>query len=110
MIVGLGLSSVLSGLGRESFGLRQIGTGLLAVVLGGGLGLQAVGAMVGGWAVGGLAALPPAWAVVSSSAKGDFRVLWVGADTGARFVAPGGDPDGVLANGAASLRYGLTGR
>ena len=27
LIVGLGLSSVLSGLGRESFGLRQIGTG-----------------------------------------------------------------------------------
>ena len=39
-------------------------------------------------------ALPPAWAVVSSSAKADFRVLWMGADTGTRFVAPGGDPEG----------------
>ena len=110
MIVGLGLSSVLSGLGRESFGLRQIGTALLAIVLGGGLLLQSASAMVGGWSIGGPASLPPAWAVVSSSARGDFRVLWVGADTGARFVAPGGDPVGVAPNGASSLRYGLTGR
>jgi hypothetical protein len=110
MIVGLGLSSVLSGLGRESFGFRQIGTALLAIVLGGGLLLQSASAMVGGWSIGGPGALPPAWAVISSSAKGDFRVLWVGADTGARFVAPGGDPVGVAPNGASSLRYGLTGR
>jgi GT2 family glycosyltransferase len=109
-VVGLGLSSVLSGLGRESFGLRQIGTALLAVVLGGGIVLQSATAMVGGWAVGGPAALPPAWAVVSSSSKGDFRVLWVGADTGERFVSPGGDPEGVVANGASSVRFGLTGR
>ena len=110
MIVGLGLSSVLSRLGRESFGLRQIGTALLAIVLGGGLLLQSASAMVGGWSIGGPEALPPAWAVVSSSAKGDFRVLWVGGDTGSRFIAPGGDPVGVAPNGASSLRYGLTGR
>ncbi len=110
LIVGLGLSSVLSGLGRESFGLRQIGTALLAIVLGGGIVLQSAGAMVGGWAVGGPAALPPAWAVVSSSAKGDFRVLWVGGDSGAPFVAPGGDPEGVAPNGTSTLRFGLTGR
>jgi hypothetical protein len=110
LIVGLALSSVLSGLGRESFGLRQVGTALLTVVLGGGIFLQASGAMVGGWAVGGPEALPPAWAVVSSSAKSDFRVLWVGADSGEPFVSPGGDPDGVIVNGASSLRFGLTGR
>ncbi len=110
LIVGLGLSSVLSGLGRESFGLRQIGTAVLAVVLGAGIALQSIAAMVGGWAVGGPDALPPAWSVVSSSAKADFRVLWVGADTGTRFVAPGGDPEGILPNGASSLRFGLTGR
>jgi hypothetical protein len=110
LIVGLGLSSVLSGLGRESFGLRQIGTALLAIVLGGGIILQSAAVMVGGWSMGGPAALPPAWAVVSSSAKGDFRVLWVGAATGERFVAPGGDPEGVAENGASSLRFGLTGR
>jgi GT2 family glycosyltransferase len=110
MIVGLGLSSVLSGLGRESFGLRQVGTALLAVVLGGGIALQAVAAMVGGWSVSGPEALPPAWAVVSSSTQGDFRVLWVGADTGQPFAAPGGDPEGVLQDGSSSLRFGLTGR
>lgn len=109
LVLGLGLSSVLAGLGRESFGLRQIGTALLAIVLAGGLLLQSVSAMVGGWSVGGPEALPPAWAVVSSGAKGEFRVLWVGADTGARFVAPGGDPAGVSPNGSASLRFGLTG-
>ena len=110
LVVGLGLSSVLSGLGRESFGLRQIGTALLAAVLGAGILLQTAAVMVGGWAVGGPDALPPAWAVVSSSAKGEFRVIWMGADTEAPFDAPGGDPIGVVPNGASSLRYGLTGR
>ena len=109
-VVGLGLASVLSGLGRESFGLRQIGTALLAIVLGGGIVLQSAAAMIGGWAIGGPDALPPAWAVVASSAKGDFRVLWVGADTGARFVSPGGDPGSILPDGDSSLRFGLTGR
>ena len=88
LVVGLGLSSVLSGLGRESFGLRQIGTALLAAVLGAGILLQTAAAMVGGWAVGGPDALPPAWAVVSSSAKGEFRVIWLGADTETRSRPP----------------------
>ncbi len=110
LVVGLGLSSVLSGLGRESFGLRQIGTALLAGVLGAGILLQSAAAMIGGWAVGGPDALPPAWAVVSSSAKGEFRVIWLGSDTETSFAAPGGDPVGVVSNGASSLRFGLTGR
>jgi hypothetical protein len=108
--VGLGLASVLGRLGREAFGLRQIGMGVLVVVLGGGLLLQAASAMVGGWAVGGPEAVPAAWVVVSSDSKGDFNVLWVGADTGSSFVAPGGDPIAVAPDGASSLRYGLTGR
>jgi hypothetical protein len=54
--------------------------------------------------------MPPAWAVVSSSAKGEFRVIWLGADTETSFAAPGGDPVGVVPNGASSLRFGLTGR
>ena len=107
-IVGFGLASVLGGLGRESFGLRQVGTALLAIVLGGGLLLQSASAMVGGWSVGGPEALTPAWALVTSSAKGDFRVLWVGAETGRRFVAPGGDPVDVATGRTTSLRYGLT--
>ncbi len=109
-IVGFGLASVLGGLGRESFGLRQVGTALLAIVLGGGLLLQSAAAMVGGWSVGGPEALPPAWALITSSAKGDFRVLWVGGDTGRRFVAPGGDPVDVATGRTTSLRYGLTDR
>lgn len=109
-LVGLGLASVLEGLGREAFGVRQIQTAVLALVLGGGLVLQAAAAMIGGWAVGGPDAVPPAWAVVASNAKGDFNVLWLGADTGQPFVAPGGDPMGVAENGASSLRFSLTSR
>ena len=36
--------------------------------------------------------------------------MWLGADTEAPFDAPGGDPLGVVPNGASSLRFGLTGR
>ena len=42
--------------------------------------------------------------------KGEFRVIWLGADTETSFAAPGGDPVGVVPNGASSLRFGLTGR
>ena len=99
------------GLGRESFGFRQIGTALLAAVLGAGIAApvrRRRWSAVGRW--GARKRLPPAWAVVSSSAKGEFRVIWLGADTGRAFVAPGGDPEGVVPNGASSLRFGLTGR
>jgi GT2 family glycosyltransferase len=110
MTIGFGLASALGGLGRESFGLRQIGTGLLAFVLGAGISLQAMSAMVGGWAVGGPEAVPPAWAVVASEARGDFRVLWIGADDDRPFLAPGGDPSAVAPAAAASIRYAITGR
>ncbi len=109
-LVAYGLASVLTGLGRESFGLRQIGTALLTGVLGLGLLLQASAAMVGGWAVGGPDQIPAAWAVVDSASKGDFRVLWIGADDAQPFPAPGGDPDAVVPAGDASLRYALTDR
>jgi len=108
MLVCFGLASVL-GVGRESFGARQIGTALLAVVLGAGLFLQAVSAMVGGWGWGGAEKVPAAWAVVQSAAKGEFNVLWVG-EGGRAFPPPGGDPQAVAAAGDATLRYGLTGR
>ena len=110
MLVGFGLASVLTGLGRESFGMRQIGTGLVTIVLGAGIFLQCAVAMVGGWAVGGPEKIPAAWAVASSAEEGDFRVLWVGTPDGLAFPPPGGDPTGVAAAGEASLRYGLTGR
>jgi GT2 family glycosyltransferase len=110
MLVAYGVSSAVTGLGREAFGVRQILTGMLAVVLGGGLIMQSVAVLVGGWAVGGPEQVPAAWSVLASTAKGDFRVLWVGRHTNEPFPAPGGDPSGVAEAGSASLRYGLTGR
>ncbi|HYX12719.1 MAG TPA: glycosyltransferase family 2 protein, partial [Candidatus Acidoferrum sp.] len=110
MLVAFGLASVLTGLGRESFGLRQIGTALLTLVLGAGILLQATAAMVGGWNVAGPQRIPAAWAVVSSAEAGDFSVLWIGVPDGRPFPPPGGDPTGVAAAGPASLRFSLTGR
>ena len=66
--------------------------------------------MVGGWAVGGPEQVPAAWAVVEGSAKGDFRVLWVGGDDGTPFPAPGGDAQGTVEAGEATLRFGITDR
>jgi GT2 family glycosyltransferase len=108
LVVAFGLASVLAGLGRESFGFRQIGTGLLTLVLTLGLFLQSAAAMVGGWSVAGPDRIPAAWAVVSSAEPGDFRVLWIGAPNGLPFPPPGGDPTGIAAAGDATLRFGLT--
>jgi hypothetical protein len=110
MLVAYGVSSALSGIGREAFGMRQILTGVLVVVLGAGVVLQTVAALVGGWAVGGPEQVPAAWSVLASSARGDFRVLWVGERSNGAFPWPGGDPQGVADAGPATLRYALTGR
>ena len=110
MLVAYGVSSAVTGLGREAFGMRQILTAMLAIVIGGGLVLQSIAALVGGWAVGGPEQVPAAWSVLESTAKGDFRVLWVGSHTNDPFPAPGGDPAGLAEAGGATLRYGLTGR
>ena len=104
MMIAYGLSSVLTGLGREAFGLRQVGTALLTVVLTAGIGLQVIASMIGGWAVGGLDEIPAAFAVISSGAKGDYRVLWVGRDDGQPFPAPGGDPTGLAPAGDGFAR------
>jgi GT2 family glycosyltransferase len=110
LLVAFGLASVSRGLGREAFGFRQIGSALLVFVLGAGITLQSAAAMVGGWAIGGTDEIPAAWAVVDNAAKGEFRVLWVGDDDGARFPAPGGDGEGVVDAGPATLLYSLTDR
>jgi hypothetical protein len=96
-------------MGRAAFGFRQVGAVVMGSALAAGLSLQAIAAVTGTWAVGP-DRVPPAWAVVDSSTTGRFRVLWVGPDDGGRFPAPGGDPDGLVEAGDASLRYGLTGR
>jgi GT2 family glycosyltransferase len=107
-LVAFGLSSALGGLEREAFGFRQVGTALLTVVVAGGITLQAVAALTAEWAIGGPDRIPAAWAVVDSASKGAFRVLWIGDDDGRSFPAPGGDPQGVVDAGPATLRYGLT--
>ena len=109
LLIGLGLSSVMTGLGREAFGLRQVTTALLTGVLAVGVTLQAVAAMVGGWAVGGPGQLPAAWAIVTGAEAEDFRVLWVGGDGGRAFPPPGGEPAGVVDAGPASVRFAVTG-
>lgn len=110
MMVAFGVASATTGLEREAFGMRQLLTGLLVVVLGGGLVLQSMAALVGGWAVGGPEQVPAAWSVLRSTTDGDFRVLWIGSRNGDPFPAPGGDPTAIAQAGAWSLRYALTGR
>ena len=109
-LVAFGLASAIGGLGRAAFGFRQVGTALLTLTLAGGILLQAIAAMTAQWAIGGPDRIPAAWAFVDSSSKGSFRVLWVGADDGRSFPAPGGDPQGVVDAGEATLRYGITTR
>ncbi|HEV8564877.1 MAG TPA: glycosyltransferase family 2 protein [Actinomycetota bacterium] len=108
-LVAFGVASIL-GVRSESFGIRQLGAGALTGVLAVGVLVQTMVAVLGGWAIGGPEAIPPAWAVAASGEEGEYRVLWLGADDGSRFPAPGGDPQGVVEAGASSLRYGVTGR
>jgi hypothetical protein len=110
LVIAYGLASAFARLGREAFGLRQIGTAALAAVLAVGIVLQTTAAMIGGWAVGGPQQVPAAWAVVSSGAKGEYRVLWVGTPDGSPFPAPGGDAEGEVPAGDATLAYALTDR
>ena len=110
LLVGYGLASLEGGVGRESFGWRQIGAAALTVTLAAGLVLQAIVALVGGWAWGGPEAVPAAWAVVADRSESEFRVLWLGDDLGLAFPAPGGDPAGIVEAGPGSVRFGLTDR
>lgn len=108
-LVAFGLATLGARLGRETFGVRQILTPVLASVLALGFGGQALQVVLGGWAVG-RAGLPAAWPLIEASAPGAFRIVWFGRPDGGRFPAPGGDPVGVLEAGASSIRYGITDR
>lgn len=108
-LVGFGVASLAAGVARERFGYRQVAAGLLIGVMALGLGGQALQVALGDWEVGPNG-LPPAWPVVASSGPGPFRILWIGRPDGARFPAPGGDPQGMLEAGDASVRYALTDR
>ncbi len=110
-LIGFGLTSFTGSLRFESFGLRQVSGGALAVVLGAGLLLQSLAAMAGTWGVGTPEErIPPAWAVVNGAARGSFRVLWLTGDRGDGLPPPAGDPQRRLEAGDATIRYALTDR
>jgi GT2 family glycosyltransferase len=106
LLVGLGLTDLLRGVGEASFGHRQLGAGVMAMVLAVGLGGQALQAAAGSWAVGGPERVEPAYALVDQPPT-TFRVLWIGDLPGDAFPAPGGLPDGTVAAGPASIRYAI---
>lgn len=108
-VVAYGVSSLLPELEREAFGVRQVGAALTTLVLAVGIGGQSLQVALADWEVRP-DGLPPAWPLIDSSAPGEFRILWVGAPTGERLPAPGGDPIGVLEAGEASVRYSITDR
>jgi hypothetical protein len=109
-LVADGLAEALPEMGRAAFGYRQVAVATVGAVLVGGIGLQAIVAARGDWAVGA-DKLPPAWPVVATADPGhEFRVLWLGRLSGERFLPPGGDPTGTLSAAGVSVRYGLTGR
>jgi len=108
-LLAYGLSTFGVSLGRHAFGARQLGVAVLSVILGVGLGAQALEVTLAEWAVRP-DGLPPAWPVVDSSQAGAFRILWLGRPAGVRFSAPGGDPIGLAEEGEASVRFGLTDR
>jgi GT2 family glycosyltransferase len=110
-LIGFGLTSFSGSLRLESFGLRQVGSGLLALVLGAGLLLQTLAVMVGTWGVGRPEdRIPPAWTVLSGAFEGPLRVLWVTGDRADGLPPPAGDPQRRLEAGEATIRYALTDR
>jgi hypothetical protein len=110
LLVGLGVRSLVPEVRRTAFGVRQLGAVALASVLAVGLTVQLLSAMGAGWAVGERR-FPPAWPVVATAERGEpFRVLWLGSPNGRRFPPPGGEAQGTAEAGAASVRFGVTGR
>ncbi len=107
-LVGFGIATLVAGIERHAFGVRQFAIAAVVGSVAGGLLLQGLLAAVGTWDVGP-GQLPPAWPLVAGS-PGATRVLWIGAPTGMPFPAPGGDPTGEVQAGPATLRYALTDR
>jgi hypothetical protein len=110
LMVGLGVGFVARGMAEMAFGSRQVGTGLLVLLLGVGLAGQAIQAARGSWAVGGSDRLPPAYPVVADAAGPSYRVLWLGSAGGDAFLAPAGTPDGTVSAGPASVRFAVRSR
>jgi hypothetical protein len=109
LLVGLGLSALLHRVSTTSFGLRQLGTALMAILLAAGLSGQLVQAAKGSWAIGGPDRIPAAYPLAGEAGGFPYRVLWIGSPDGDAFPAPGGLPTGVAPAGAASVRFAITG-
>lgn len=107
-LIAFGVQGLVTSVGSESFGSRQVLAGALTFVLALGLLLQSFAAITASWSI--LEGLPPAWPVIASRKAGEFRVLWIGRRSGRAFPAPGGDPRRLLAAGADSLRWAITDR
>jgi hypothetical protein len=108
LLVGMGLADLLRGVSEAAFGQRQLAAGILAMVVAAGLAAQAAQAAGGSWTVGGSDRVEPAYGLAQQPPL-DYRVLWLGAARGDAFPAPGGLPDGIVAAGPASVRYGVRG-
>jgi GT2 family glycosyltransferase len=109
-LVGLATDSLFVSVRRTAFGTRQVVVAVLGIVLGVGIVAQSLSILPGDWAVGE-DRVAPAWPVVASSdPAGGFRALWLRRADGRPFAPPGGDPQGVVAAGSASVSYGVTGR
>ena len=109
-VLGDGLASAFGGLERSTFGFRQIGGVILAGVLIIGVFLQTLAVMLGDWSIGGPEHVPASWAVLSAASTDSYNVVWVSGTHGQPFPAPGGDPSGIVAQGGATVAFGLTGR
>ncbi|MDQ4006244.1 MAG: hypothetical protein M3135_08110, partial [Actinomycetota bacterium] len=110
ILIGMATGGLFVAARRAAFGTRQIAVALLGAILALGLAAQSLSILPGGWAVGESRILP-AWPVVASSAPDlPLRVLWLREPDGEPFAPPGGDPQGVVSAGAASVAYGVTGR
>jgi hypothetical protein len=109
-LIGMATGGLFVSARRAAFGTRQVAAALLGAIVVLGLTAQSLDIMRGRWAVGEDRILA-AWDVASSSDPNvSFRVLWLRRPDGERFAAPGGDPQGVVEAGAASVAYGVTGR
>lgn len=107
LLVGLGLADLLRKVGLVSFGHRQLGAGAMALVVGVGLGAQAIQAAQGSWSVGRADRMTPAYGIIAEPAGASYRVLWLGRADGDAFRTPGGLPEGTVEAGPASVRYAV---
>jgi hypothetical protein len=81
----------------------------MALVIGVGLGAQAIQAAKGSWSLGGSDRTTAAYGIVEQPTGSFYRVLWLGRADGDAFPTPGGVPDGTVDAGTASVRYAVRG-